>query len=76
MQKACLFDHRHACRNRARAIVITTFAMSSTVLRLLVVPVGFTYVDGFGQRPARPWLPRSGHASTGNLKSMGGFGNG
>jgi multidrug efflux pump subunit AcrB len=69
-----------ACRHRARAIVMTTFAMtagmlpialgfgadssfrqpmavaaiggllSSTALSLLVVPVVFTYVDGFGRR--------------------------
>jgi hypothetical protein len=50
--------------------------LSSTALSLLVVPVVFTYVDGFERRLARLWLPRSGNASTGNLKSTGGFGNG
>jgi multidrug efflux pump subunit AcrB len=75
-----------ACRNRVRAIVMTTFAMtagmlplalgfgadssfrqpmavaaiggllSSTALSLLVVPVVFTYVDGFEQ-----WLHRLWH---------------
>ncbi|HZR72643.1 efflux RND transporter permease subunit [Bradyrhizobium sp.] len=74
-----------ACRNRARAIVMTTFAMtagmlplalgygadssfrqpmavaaiggllSSTALSLLVVPVVFTYVDGFERRLSRLW---------------------
>ena len=74
-----------ACRNRARAIVMTTFAMiagmlplalgfgadssfrqpmaiaaiggllSSTALSLLVVPVVFTYVDGFERWVARLW---------------------
>jgi nucleotide-binding universal stress UspA family protein len=74
-----------ACRNRARAIVMTTFAMtagmlplalgygadssfrqpmaiaaiggllSSTALSLLVVPVVFTYVDGFERRVSRFW---------------------
>jgi multidrug efflux pump subunit AcrB len=72
-----------ACRNRVRAIVMTTFAMtagmlplalgfgadssfrqpmavaaiggllSSTALSLLVVPVVFTYVDGFERRLRR-----------------------
>jgi multidrug efflux pump subunit AcrB len=74
-----------ACRNRARPIVMTTFAMtagmlpialgfgadssfrqpmavaaiggllSSTGLSLLVVPVVFTYVDGFEQWLRRLW---------------------
>jgi multidrug efflux pump subunit AcrB len=54
-----------ACRNRARAIVMTTFAMtavaaiggllSSTSLSLLVVPVVFTYIDGLEQRLRRLW---------------------
>jgi multidrug efflux pump subunit AcrB len=74
-----------ACRNRARAIIMTTFAMtagmlpialgfgadssfrqpmalaaiggllSSTALSLLVVPVVFTYVDGFERRLRRIW---------------------
>ena len=74
-----------ACRNRARAIVMTTFAMtagmlplalgfgadssfrqpmaiaaiggllSSTALSLLVVPVVFTYVDGFERWMTRLW---------------------
>ena len=74
-----------ACRNRVRAIVMTTFAMtagmlplalgfgadssfrqpmaiaatggllSSTALSLLVVPVVFTYVDGFEQRLRSLW---------------------
>jgi multidrug efflux pump subunit AcrB len=90
-----------ACRNRARPIIMTTFAMSagmlpialgfgadssfrqpmavaaiggllsSTALSLLVVPVIFTYVDGFDRRLRRIWAsrvdrdrPRSGRAAT------------
>src|SRR5919201_2080199 len=81
-----------ACRSRARAIVMTTFAMtagmlpialgfgadssfrqpmagagaggslSSTALSLLVVPVVFTYVDGFETRVRAMWRrePRRG----------------
>jgi multidrug efflux pump subunit AcrB len=77
-----------ACRNRARPIIMTTFAMSagmlpialgfgadssfrqpmavaaiggllsSTALSLLVVPVVFTYVDGFERRLRKMWRSR------------------
>jgi multidrug efflux pump subunit AcrB len=89
-----------ACRSRARAIVMTTFAMtagmlpialgfgadssfrqpmavaaiggllSSTALSLLVVPVVFTYVDGFERRLA---ASRAGRRSSDcSLKSIRG----
>jgi Cu/Ag efflux pump CusA len=38
--------------------------LSSTALSLLIVPVVFTYVDGFERRLARRRLRRSGNAST------------
>jgi Cu/Ag efflux pump CusA len=45
--------------------------LSSTALSLLVVPVVFTYVEGFERRLRRMWvsragrdLPRSGRAAT------------
>ena len=82
-----------ACRNRVRAIVMTTFAMtagmlplalgfgadssfrqpmaiaaiggllSSTALSLLVVPVVFTYVDGFERRVRGLWYREAEGAS-------------
>jgi multidrug efflux pump subunit AcrB len=84
-----------ACRNRARAIVMTSFAMtagmlpialgfgadssfrqpmavaaiggllSSTALSLLVVPVVFTYVDGFERRLGMLWRRHSKDAAAG-----------
>jgi multidrug efflux pump subunit AcrB len=89
-----------ACRNRVRAIVMTTFAMtagmlplalgfgadssfrqpmavaaiggllSSTALSLLVVPVVFTYVNGFERRLRGLWHRDVGGVATDETKSI------